>query len=149
MATFYLISLSVLLALPVPIASSLQTAFLQDSPALLSKLLTTEGTIPVSLPEPMTLADQLSPDQAYLVFERVFGSFKTTEFTTEAQPSSLPGSPGLIIKARWSFRNKRTGVQYPLRPIYFFVVPVVPPPSSPPGGPILNFKIVEIRSEKQ
>jgi hypothetical protein len=147
--TFYLISLSVLLSLPVPIASSLQTAFLQDSPALLGELLTKDGSIPVSLPEPMTLADQLSPDQARLVFERVFATYKTTEFTTEAQPSSLPGSPGLILKARWSFRNKRTGVQYPLRPIFFFVVPVVPPPSSPPGGPILNFKIVEIRSERQ
>lgn len=149
MVIFYLISLSVLLAFPVPVASSLQNAFLQDSPALLSELLTTEGSIPVSLPEPITLADQLSPDQARLVFERVFASFTTTEFTTEAQPSSLPGSPGLILKARWSFRNKRTGVQYPLRPIYFFVVPVVPPPSFPPGGPVLTFKIVEIRSEKQ
>lgn len=149
MVTFYLLSLSVLLSLPVPIASSLQTAFLQDSPRLLGKLLTTDGSIPVSLPEPMTLADQLSPGQARLVFERVFATYKTTEFTTEAPPSALPGSPGLILKARWSFRNKRTGVQYPLRPIFFFVVPVVPPPSSPPGGPVLNFKIVEIRSERQ
>lgn len=149
MVTFYLISLSALLVFPVPVASSLQNAFLQDSPALLSELLTTEGAIPVSLPEPMTLADQLSPEQARLVFERVFASYKTTEFTTEAPPSSLPGSPGLILKARWSFRNKRTGVQYPLRPIYFFAVPAVPPPSSPPGGPVLTFKIVEIRSERQ
>jgi hypothetical protein len=143
----HLISLSLLLSLPVPIAARVQTAFLQDSPALLRRLLTTEGTIPVSLPEPLSLADQLSPDQTYLVFDRIFSVFKTTEFTTDQEPSTLAGSPGMILKARWSFRNKRTGVQYPLRRLYFFIVPVIPPPSAP-AGPVLDFKIVEIRAEK-
>lgn len=148
MVIFHLIPLSILLSLPIPIAARLQTAFLQDSPALLLELLTTDGDIPVSLPEPLSLADQLSPDQTFLVFDRIFSVFKTTEFTTDPELSSLAGSPGMILKARWSFRNKRTGVQYPLRRLYFFVVPVVPPPSAPAGGPVLDFRIVEIRAEK-
>lgn len=148
MVSFHLVSLSILLSLPIPIAARVQTAFLQDSPALLYELLSPEGAIPVSLPDPLSLADQLSTDQTYLVFDRIFSVFKTTEFTTDPELSSLPGSPGMILKARWSFRNKRTGVQYPLRRLYFFVVPVVPPPSAPAGGPVLDFKIVEIRAEK-
>jgi hypothetical protein len=146
--TFHLVSLSILLSLPIPIAARIQTAFLQDSPALLRQLLTAEGAIPVSLPEPLSLADQLSPDQTYLVFDRIFSVFKTTEFTTDPELSTLPGSPGMILKARWSFRNKRTGVQYPLRRLYFFIVPVVPPPTASGAGPVLDFKIVEIRAEK-
>jgi hypothetical protein len=59
----------------------------------------------------------------------------------------LPGLPGGILKARWSFRNERTGDQYPFR-IYFFVVPErVPKPAGAPG-PGIVLKIVEIRAEK-
>jgi hypothetical protein len=82
------------------------------------------------------------------VFDRIFSVFKTTEFTTDPALSALPGSPGMILKARWSFRNKRTGEQYPLRRLYFFIVPFVPPPSASGRGPVLDFKIVEIRAEK-
>jgi hypothetical protein len=145
--TLHLLSLTLLLSLPLPIASRIETAFLENSPALLRELLTTEGAIPVSLPEPLSLADQLSTDQAFLVFRRIFSVFKTTEFNTDPQLSSLAGAAGGILKARWSFRNERTGNQYPLR-LYFFVVPESEPP--PPGakGPAMAFKIVEIRAEK-
>lgn len=147
MITFHVLSLTILLSLPLPIAARLETAFLQNSPAILRDLLTTEGTIPVSLPEPLSLADQLSPDQAALVFGRFFAIFKTTEFTTDARVSSLPGVPGGILKARWSFRNERTGKQYPFR-LYFFIIPV--PASRAPGGPgpLTSFAIAEIRAEK-
>jgi len=129
-------------------AARVQAAFLQDSPALLREVLTADGAIPVSLPEPLSLADQLSREQTYLVFERIFSVFKTTEFTADPELSTLPGSPGMILKARWSFRNKRTGVQYPLRRLYFFIVPVLPPPAATGRRPVLDFRIVEIRAEK-
>ncbi len=147
MVTLHLLSLTLLLSLPLPIASRVETAFLENSPALLRDLLTTEGTIPVSLPEPLSLADQLSNDQAFLAFRRFFSVFKTTEFNTDPQLSSLAGAAGGILRARWSFRNERTGNQYPLR-LYFFIVPERQPP--PPGakGPVMAFKIVEIRAEK-
>lgn len=147
MVNFHLLALSVLLALPFPIAARVEKAFLQNSPRVLRELMTSEGTIPVSLPEPLSLADQLSPDQAYLVFGRIFSVFKTTEFTTDPQLSALPGLPGGILKARWSFRNERTGDQYPFR-VYFFVVPERLPPSAGALGPRIALKIVEIRAEK-
>ena len=147
MVNFHLLALSVLLALPFPIAARVEKAFLQNSPQILRELMTSEGTIPVSLPEPLSLADQLSPDQAYLVFGRIFSVFKTTEFTTDPQLSALPGLPGGILKARWSFRNERTGDQYPFR-VYFFVVPERLPPSAGAPRPGIALKIVEIRAEK-
>ena len=150
MVIFQLFSLTLLLSFPLPIASRIETAFLQNSPSVLREILTTEGTIPVSLPEPLSLADQLSPDQTFLVFDRIFSVFKTTEFTTDPKLSALPGLPGGILKARWSFRNERTGNQYPFR-IYFFVVPARLPPSAGAPGPGLAglaFKIVEIRAER-
>jgi hypothetical protein len=145
--TFQLFALSLLFSVPLPVASQIETAFLENSPAVLRELLSPEGTIPVSLPEPLSLADQLSPDQAYLAFRRFFSIFKTTEFTTNPQVFSRPGSPGGILKARWSFRNKRTGRQYPFG-LYFFIVPVRLPRAPDARGPLMAFKIVEIRAER-
>lgn len=147
MVTLQLFALSLFISIPLPVAARIETAFLENSPAVLRELLATEGTIPVSLPEPLSLADELSPDQAYLVFRRYFSIFKTTEFTTNPQVFSLPGSPGGILKARWSFRNKRTGRQYPFG-LYFFIVPVRLPRAPGAGGPLIAFKIVEIRAER-
>jgi len=145
--TFHLFSLTLFLSLPLPIASRVEAAFLQNSPAILRELLPTQGTIPVSFPEPLSFADQLSPDQAFLVFGRIFSVFKTTEFITDPQLSALPGLPGGILKARWSFRNERTGNQYPFR-VYFFIVPLRLPHSAGARGPRIAFKIVEIRAER-
>jgi hypothetical protein len=146
--TFILLSLSLLISLPVPIASRIERAFLQNSPEILRELMPAEGTIPVSLPEPLSFADQLSPNQTFLVFKRIFSVYKTTEFTAEPRLSTLPGLPGGVLKARWSFRNERTGNQYPLR-VYFFVVPESPSrPGGRPRGPGIALKIVEIRAER-
>lgn len=147
MVTFYLFSLTLYLSLPLPIASRIETAFLQNSSEVLRELLATEGTIPVSLPEPLSLADQLSPDQTVLVFDRIFAVFKTTEFTTDPRLSSLPGLPGGILKARWSFRNERSGNQYPFR-VYFFIGPAAPGPDPGSRGPVTSFRITEIRAER-
>jgi hypothetical protein len=146
--TFYLLPLTLLLSFPAPVATQIQAAFLQSSPAVLRQVLATEGTIPVYLPEPLALADQLSPDQTTLVFRRYFATFRTTEFTIDPLMSSLPGVPGGILRARWSFRNERTGASYSIR-LYFFVVPVSP--AAPPGvpGPLVASRIVEIRAERR
>jgi len=145
------VSLLLFFSLPVPIASQVETAFLQNSPQLLRRVLTSASAIPLSLPEPLSLADQLSPDQAFLVFKQIFSVYKTTEFTAEPRLSSppLPGRPGGVLKARWSFRNVRTGNQYPFR-VYFFVVAESPAPSPPgkAGGRPIALRIVEVRAER-
>jgi hypothetical protein len=145
--TYRLFALTLLLSLPLPVADRIETAFLQNSPAELRDLLTAGAAIPVSLPEPLSISDQLSPDQTVLVFARIFATFKTTEFSTDPRVSARPGAAGGILRARWSFRNERTGLQYPLR-IYFFFVPESPPRAPGDRSPVMTFKIVEIRAEK-
>ena len=88
MVTYHLFSLALLLSLPLPIAARVETAFLQNSPAVLRELLTTGAAIPVSLPEPLSLADQLSPDQTYLVFARISTILKAV---TGASSSGVRG----------------------------------------------------------
>jgi hypothetical protein len=132
--------LGYLLSLPAPMTNPLEKAFLQNSAEALAQTLTAEGSIPVSLAEPLSLADQLSPDQAYLVFRRIFSVYKTTEFFATPGLMAFPGRAGGILKARWSFRNERTGNTYPMR-IYFYLAP-----EPGPGGRVL--RIIEIRTEK-
>lgn len=147
MTIFNVLSLSLLLSFPAPITKPLEMAFLQNSPEILESLLTTSGDIPVSLPDPLLLADQLSPDQAYLVFKRIFSVFKTTEFFVDPDLTTLPGRPGGILRTRWSFQNQKTGNQYPVR-VFFYVTPEPAPPGSFRGTRGLVLKIVEIRAEK-
>jgi len=132
--------LTFFLALPVPATPPIEKAFLQNSADALAELLTSRGDIPVSLPDPLSLADVLSPDQAYLVFRRVFATFKTTEFFVTPGLATLPGRPGGILRARWSFRSERTGRTTPVR-VFFYLSP------EPPGGGRI-LKVVEIRGER-
>ncbi len=148
MVTLHLLPLTLLLSFPAPVATDIQAAFLQSSPAVLRRVLADEGAIPVSLPEPLGLADQLSPDQVDLVFRRYFASFKTTEFTIDPLLSTLPGVPGGVLKGRWSFRNERTGASYSIR-LYFFIAPVGRPPAPGGGAPLGTSRIVEIRAERR
>ena len=140
MTILNVLSLSVLLSLPAPVSKPLEKAFLQNSAEVLAQILTSEGSIPVSLAEPLSLADQLSPDQAYFIFRRIFSSYKTTEFFASPGLSYFAGRSGGILKARWSFRNERTGNSYPMR-VFFYLAP-----EAGAGGHVL--RIVEIRAEK-
>jgi hypothetical protein len=144
---FNVLSFSLLLSFPAPLTKPLEMAFLQNSPEILGSLLTTSGNIPVSLPDPLLLADQLSPDQAYLVFKRIFAVFKTTEFFVDPDLTTLPGRPGGIVRTRWSFQNQKTGNQYPVR-VFFYVTPEPAPPGPSRGTRGIVLKIVEIRAEK-
>lgn len=147
MVNFHVFALSFLLTLPSPVARPVESAFLQNSPDILRGLLASGGTIPVFLPDPLSFADQVSPDQAFLLFKRIFAVFKTTEFTTDPRLSRFPGSPGGILRARWSFRNERTGNHYPFR-IFFLLAPEETLSSSAAPGSVVRLKIVEIRAEK-
>jgi len=141
--------LSLLLAQsqPLPIIKPLERAFLENSPRILSELLTAEGDIQISLPDPLSVADELSSDQVYLVFKRIFAVYKTTEFFVDPDFSTLQGRPGGILRARWSFLNQKTGDQYPIR-LFIYLTPDRAPEGSASGGPGTALRIVEIRAEK-
>lgn len=147
MAPLHVFAFWLLLSLPSPAASPVERAFLQNSPDILRGLLSSEGTIPIFLPDPLSFADQVSTDQAFLLFKHIFSVYKTTEFTTDPRLSRFPGRPGVILRARWSFRNERTGNHYPFR-VFFLLAPEETASTSgrPASGSPL--KIVEIRAEK-
>jgi hypothetical protein len=140
-----ILALSVLLALPSQTSVAIERAFLENSADTLRSVLTTSGDIPLSLPDPLSFGDQVSPDQAYFLFKQIFAVFKTSEFFTDTRLSALPGRAGGILNARWSFRNQRTGNSYPFR-VFFYLVPETPAASGVPGTGRL--RVVEIRAEK-
>ena len=125
----------------------MERAFLQNSPDILRELFASEGTIPVFLPDPLSFADQVSSDQAFLLFKNIFSVYRTTEFTTDPHLSRFPGRPGVILRARWSFRNERTGNHYPFR-IFFLLAPEGTVSIPVPSASGIPLKIVEIRAEK-
>lgn len=147
MTVFNIAVLSVLLSLPVPAAKTVEKAFLQNSPDILRELLTAQGDIPVSLPDPLSLADQLSPDQVYFIFAQIFSVYKTSEFFADSRLFMVPGKPGGILTARWSFQNERTGNLYPFR-VFIYLMPESLARHGGSPGPETSLKIVEIRAER-
>jgi hypothetical protein len=140
-------ALTALLSFPVPVTKTLEKAFLQNSPEILAEILTSNGDIPVSLPDPLSLADQLSSDQAYLAFRRFFSVFKTTEFFVMPGLTTIPGRAGGILKARWSFLDQKTGRPYPVR-VFFYLSPETPKPVPGRDSRASVLRVVEIRAEK-
>ena len=146
MITLTTLALAALLAVPTPTARSIEQAFLRNSADLLAPSFPSGGTVLISLPDPISFSDQVSSEQAILLFRRFFSVYKTTEFFVDPEVSFLPGKPGRIIKTRrWSFRNVRTGLVSPIR-MYFYVAP--DPPGSGREGSPPSWKIFEIRAEK-
>jgi hypothetical protein len=144
--TLTTIALTFFLAFPVPTSRSIEQAFLQNDAELLGLSFPRGGTVLVSLPDPISFSDQVSSEQAVLLFKRLFSLYRTTEFFIDPAVSFIPGKPGRIIKSRrWSFRNVRTGLAHPVR-IYFYVVPG--PAGRRPDDDRPAWTILEIRAEK-
>jgi hypothetical protein len=146
-AVFNIFVLSVLLSFPLPAAKTVEKAFLQNSPEILRELLTSRGDIPLSLPDPLSLADQLSPDQVYFIFAQIFSVYKTSEFFADPRLFLVPGRAGGILTARWSFQNEKTGNLYPFR-LFIYMMPETSPRRDGAPGPGGSLRIVEIRAER-
>lgn len=140
------LAIFVLSLLPVLLPSTTQNierAFLQNDSRMLYSLLPPRSYINISLPEPIFFSDQVSNQQAFFLFKKIFASYTTFEFYSERQPTSLEGE-SVIIKARWSFRNKKNRNQYVFN-IFFYLTVM---PSRVQGHPNNTWKIVEIRAAK-
>ncbi len=146
MITLASLALAALLAVPPPATRIIEQAFLQNDAELLGGSFPRRGTVLVSLPEPISFSDQMSSEQAVLLFKRLFSDYKTTEFFIDPEISFVPGKAGRIVKARrWSFRNVRTGLAYPIR-MYFYLVPLPRKGDRETGES--SWRILEIRAEK-
>ncbi len=121
-----------------PTTQNIEKAFLQNSPRILYSLFSSESSINISLPEPIYFSDQVSNEQAFFLFRKVFSSFTTLEFYPEEEFPLPAESQSLIFKARWSFKNNKTNDQHPTH-IFFYLI----------NEKLKNsWKIIEIKAEK-
>ena len=102
---------SLLLILSLPLSSTTQRieqGFLQNSSKMLYSLFPEERFVTLSLPEPIVFSDQISSQQAYFFFKKIFNLYTTFEFYSdrEAPPDEENSA---IFKTRWSFRDKKGG----------------------------------------
>lgn len=129
------------LSLNATVPDQIERAFLQNSPNLLYALLPQDQAVAVSLPAPISFSDQLSSEQTYFLFQKIFRTHTTTEFFPEPGGLRSTRAGRYIFKARWSFLNKNGN-----RDVFqiFFLI------QSRPEGPrfVDYWKIVEIKAER-
>jgi hypothetical protein len=138
---------SILVSFLSPQTKDIESAFLQNRADGLHRLFTSSGSLHLSLPEPLGFSDRVSDEQARLLFERFFSSFRTVEFYLDPRPSVLPGDPARIHKSRWSFRNIRTNTAY-VFDVFIRIQPEFPPPGAERRARPL-WRIAEIRADKR
>lgn len=111
--------------------------------------------INIALPEPISFSDQLSNQQAYFLFKRIFSTYLTFEFYSETEQPFAEDQGNYIFKARWSFKNKKNNNQHVFH-IFFYLTEKVHPeirhrqerPLKKTEDLRRNWKITEIKAEK-
>ena len=144
---FGIVLFSGLLAVLPPVTKDIQRAWLRNSASELLNIFSRTAALNVSLPEPILFSDQVSHEQAYFLFERIFSTYKTFEFIPEAGLSMSPEGRSCILKARWSFRNTRNNSPY-LFVVFFYLIPDPGPPGSRGTPSTLPWRISEIKAER-
>ena len=117
---------------------NIEKAFLQNDPRILYRLFPPDSHLNVSFPEPISFSDQITNQQAYFLFRKIFSTYTTFEFYSQTQ-IFVAGPQARIFKARWSFMDK-TDNQHVLQ-IFFFLSA-----AGLPGSPE-DWRITEIRAE--
>ncbi len=133
----------------------IEKAFLQNNPKILYSHLSSNSSVNISLPEPISFSDQLSNQQAYFLFKKIFSSYTTFEFFSESEIPPAVDEKNFIFKARWSFRDNKNDDQHVLH-IFFFLVnekelryrTSLSPVNQKKEEPKNIWKIIEIRAEK-
>jgi hypothetical protein len=120
-ANFIVILSAGLFFLLSPTAQNIERAFLQNNSKILYSILSSRSSINISLPEPISFSNQVSNQQAYFLFQRIFSSYTTLEFYSETELSLLPDRQDFIFKARWSFENNKNKNQHVIH-VFFFLM---------------------------
>jgi hypothetical protein len=137
---------ALLLSFLTPATIPVDKAFQAGSPEGLFALLAS-GSVLISLPDPIPFSDQVTREQALLLFRRIFAGFKTIEFRSEGPASAPAGRPGGILKARWLVRDAGTGARDEFR-VFFYLVREPAARSRGPGSSASPWRILEIRAER-
>ena len=119
---------------------SIERAFLQNNPKILYSFLPKNRFIKLTFPEPIAFSDQISNQQTYFFFKKIFSTYSTFEFYP-TRPEESQTESKYIFKARWSFQDKRNN-KYVFHIFIYFIQ------SSPGNGEEPVWNIVEIKAEK-
>jgi hypothetical protein len=120
---------------------NIERAFLQNDARMLYSLFPPQSHINISLPEPISFSDQVSNQQAYFLFRKIFSSYMTFEFYSENQPASVD-EESAIIKTRWSFRDNKNRNQYVFNILFY----LIKQPSQEESRTDDTWKIIEIKA---
>lgn len=121
MANLNVVLLTILVSLLPTTTQDIEKAFLQNNPKILYSLFSAKSSINISLPEPISFSDQLSNQQAYFLFRKIFSAFTTFEFYSEKELPSDLENQNFIFKARWSFRDNKNNDQYVIH-VFFYLI---------------------------
>jgi len=122
---------------------SIEKAFFQDDPRLLYSLLSSQGHVHISFPDPISFSDQISPQQAFYFFRQIYATYSTFEFYADSELPVLAKERSVIFKARWSFKNKKSDNQHVFQ-VFFHLINEKPPDRGNPQSP---WRISEIKAE--
>jgi hypothetical protein len=122
---------------------SIERAFFQDDPRELHSLLSTQGHVYISLPDPVSFSDQITPQQAYFFFGQLYATYSTFEFYADSELPILAKERTFIFKARWSFKNKKNDNQHVFQ-VFFHLASEKPPGDGKAQSP---WRITEIKAE--
>ncbi len=89
----------------------IERAFLQNNASQLYLLFPSGNHINLSFPEPISFSDQLTDQQAYFLFQKIFSNYPTFEFYSLSEERELQND-NTIFKSRWSFKDKNNNNQY-------------------------------------
>jgi len=120
-ANLNIVLLTVVVSLLPTTTQDIEKAFLQNNPKILYSLFSANSSINISLPEPISFSDQLSNQQAYFLFRKIFSAFTTFEFYSEKELPSDLENQNFIFKARWSFRDNKNNDQYVIH-LFFYLI---------------------------
>ncbi len=124
-------------------SQGIERAFLQNHPKMLYKFFPKKEHINISLPEPISFSDQISNQQAYFLFKKIFSSYSTFEFYSK-RPTFLDEDNDFIFRARWSFRDNKNNNQYVYH-VFFYLKKTNSDKNSSEN---IAWKITEIKAEK-
>jgi len=149
------ILLPLLFSLLSTTTQDIEKAFLQNNPKILYSHLSSSSSVNISLPEPISFSDQLSNQQAYFLFKKIFSSYTTFEFFSESEIPPASDEKNFIFKARWSFRDNKNDDQHVLHIFIFLVnekelrdLALLSPANQKKEEPKNIWKIIEIKAEK-
>lgn len=141
MANVVIHFLTILSLLFTSATQDIEQAFLQGNPKILYPLFSSQNSISISFPQPISFSDQVSNQQAYFLIRRLLKTYSTFEFFSDTSLVWTTNS-SFIFKARWSFKDKKNN-----RFVYTVFFYFLKEQTETRKGTAIEWKLTEIKAE--